>query len=60
MLFEVYKDSKRMMYTEYEECIPSIDVIKKLKTEGYKFFLNGKAYKITKDTDRTKESGKKK
>lgn len=48
MLFEVYKDNKRMMYTEYEECIPPIDVIKNMKADGYKILLDGKTYKTTK------------
>lgn len=48
MLFEVYKDNKRMMYTEHEECIPPIDVIKNMKADGYKILLDGKAYKTTK------------
>lgn len=49
MLFEVYKDNQRVMYTEYEECVPSIDIIKNLKAAGYKILLNGKAYKAAKE-----------
>jgi hypothetical protein len=49
MLFEVYRDKQRLMWTEYEECIPSIDTIKELKAAGCKVLLDGKAYKITKD-----------
>lgn len=49
MLFEVKKDNKRMMYTEHEECIPPISIIKKLKAAGYKVLFNGKVYKTTKE-----------
>ena len=48
MLFEVYKDSKRVMYTEDESCIPSADKIKDMKAAGYKVLLDGKAYKVAK------------
>lgn len=48
MLFEVYRDKKRLMYTEHEECIPLIETIKAIKTEGYKVLLDGKVYKTTK------------
>ena len=47
MLFEVYMDKKRLMYTEYEECIPSIEIIKSMKAAGYKVLLDGKTYKTT-------------
>lgn len=49
MLFEVYKDNKRMMWTEYESCIPSNDTIKSMKAAGYKVLLDGKVYKTTKE-----------
>ena len=49
MLFEIYKDNRRVMCTEHEECIPPIDEIKVMKTAGYKILLDGKAYKITKE-----------
>lgn len=48
MLFEVYRDKKRMWFTEYKECIPSTETIKNLKADGYKVLLDGKVYKITK------------
>ena len=49
MLFEVYKDNKRVMYTEDESCIPSADKIKDMKAAGYKILLDGKVYKTTKN-----------
>lgn len=49
MLFEVYKDNKRVMYTEDESCIPTADKIKDMKAAGYKFLLDGKVYKATKE-----------
>ena len=52
MLFEVFKDGKRMAYTEYEECIPSVNTIKDMKAAGYKVLLNGKVYKTTKGKDK--------
>lgn len=48
MLFEVYKDKKRMMYTEDEKCVPLADEIKSMKATGYKVMFDGKVYKTTK------------
>lgn len=50
MLFEVYRDKTRLMYTEHEECIPSADMIKRMKATGYKVLLDGKVYQIPKET----------
>ena len=54
MLFEVYRHNRCLMSTEYEECIPPIDIIKNMKAAGYKILLNGKPYKITKDKKQKK------
>lgn len=48
MLFQVFKDGKCMMSTEYEECMPTIEEIKSMKAAGYKVLLDGKVYKTTK------------
>ena len=48
MLFEVYRDKQRIMYTEHEECIPSADEIKEFKAAGFKILLDGKPYKSSK------------
>ncbi len=48
MLFEVYRDKQRLMHTEHEECVPSAETIKAMKTAGLKILLNGKVYKTTK------------
>ncbi len=48
MLFEVYRDKQRLMYTYEEECIPPIEVIRGIKAAGYKVLLDGKVYKLTK------------
>lgn len=50
MLFEVYRDKQRLMYTECEECVPPIEVIKSLKSSGCKILLDGKVYKLTKES----------
>lgn len=50
MLFEIYRDKQRLMYTEYEECIPPNDVIKSIKASGCKILLNGKTYKTQKES----------
>lgn len=49
MLFEVYKDGKRLMHTDDEKCIPTIDIVKSIKAAGYKILLNGKTYKVVKE-----------
>lgn len=51
MLFEVYKDNKRVMYTEDESCIPSAEKIKDMKAAGYKILLDGKTYKTIKEKE---------
>lgn len=51
MLFEVYRDGKRIMWTEQESCIPPNDVIKDMKAAGYKVLLDGKVYKTTKNKE---------
>lgn len=53
MLFQVFKDGKCMMSTEYEEYIPSIDQIKNMKAAGYKVLLDGKAYKESKTNNKS-------
>lgn len=55
MLFQVFRDNKCLMSTEYEECIPSIDQIKSMKAAGYKVLLDGKTYKTTKDAKEKKK-----
>lgn len=55
MLFQVFRDNKCLMSTEYEECIPSIDQIKSMKAAGYKVLLDGKTYKTTKTTKEKKQ-----
>lgn len=50
MLFEVYRDGERLMYTEHEECVPSSEIIKNMKAAGCKVLLDGKLYKPTKDS----------
>lgn len=52
MLFQVFRDNKCLMSTEYEECIPSIEQIKSMKAAGYKVLLDGKTYKITKTNNK--------
>lgn len=58
MLFEVYRDGKRIMWTEHEECIPPIDVIKSMKAAGHKVLLDGKVYKTTKEKKKESWWGK--
>jgi len=53
MLFEVYKGNTRVMYTECESCIPSVEDIKVIKAAGYKVYLDGKVYKTTEKTSKT-------
>ena len=50
MLFEVYRNNQRLMYTENEKSIPPIDVIKSMKAVGCKVLLNGKVFKIPKES----------
>lgn len=45
MLFEVYRDKQRLMWTTDRACIPSEKTIQSLKAAGMKVKLDGKAYK---------------
>lgn len=43
MLFEVYnKNGKRVMYTEFKNCVPDRERIIEMMKSEYKFYLNGK------------------
>lgn len=44
-LLEIRKDGKTFMETEYKECIPTNEVLKSIKSAGYKIYLNGKVWK---------------
>lgn len=45
MLFEVYKDGRRLMWTIDEECIPPKKTIESMKKCGHKILLDGKTFK---------------
>lgn len=45
MLFEVWKDGKRMMWTESEEAIPDKEALRMMIEAGYEPRLDGKPYK---------------
>lgn len=47
MLFEVFSGSRRLHYTEHEECIPDISTQKDLLDNGYVLMLDGKKVKKT-------------
>lgn len=36
IVFEVFKDFKRVFYTEHSECVPNEELIKLMKKAGYK------------------------
>lgn len=48
MIFEVYRNNKRLMYIEHKKLIPPIDVIKSMKAAGCTVLLDGKEYKLPK------------
>lgn len=49
MRFEVInRDGKVVFHTEYKECMPSVDDIKHLEANGYKFKIGGKIVKANK------------
>lgn len=47
MLFEVFSGSRRLHYTEHEECIPDLFTQKDLLDNGYVLMLDGKKVKKT-------------
>lgn len=48
MIFEIYRDGKRLMWTEHKECMPSDEQITSMKKAGCKVILDGKTYKVEK------------
>lgn len=45
MLFEIYRDGKRLMHTENERLIPPADQLKRMEAAGCQLLLNGKRHK---------------
>lgn len=45
MLFEVYRDKQRLMWTRDKACIPSEKTIQSLKAARLKVKMDGKAFK---------------
>ena len=45
MLFEVKRDGKRVMYTEFESCIPPKEIRDALRKSGHKIYLDKKIFK---------------
>ena len=45
MVYEVYKGGKRMVYSEYRECIPDDETLRLMVEAGYEPYIDGKRYK---------------
>lgn len=48
VLFEVLRDGRVLMSTEHESCIYPNETLLSMQTAGYKFRLNGKAWRPAK------------
>ena len=57
MLFQVLRNNKVMMSTNYEECIPPPDILIQMMNAGYTFKKNNKSWKPPKQSiSKVKES----
>jgi hypothetical protein len=45
-LFEVWRNDTVLFCTRSDECIPERQQLKDMANYGYRFFLNGKPYKV--------------
>lgn len=45
MLYEVWKDGKRMVYSEHRSCVPDDETLRLMVQAGYKPYIDGKEYK---------------
>ena len=50
MIFEVFKDGKRMFVTDSLKAVPDVETQKVILASGYKMKLDGKAHKPGKVT----------
>lgn len=48
-LWEAWRDGKRIEVTDYKECIPSMKTMISMAEAGYKFKVEGKAWKPKKE-----------
>lgn len=46
ILFEVRRNDTILLFTHSDECIPERQQLKDMANYGYRFFLNGKSYKV--------------
>lgn len=44
-LWEAWRDGKRIECTNHEKCIPPEEILLSMQKAGYKFKMNGKAWK---------------
>lgn len=46
-LWEAWRDGRRIEYTDYESCVPPSETLASMYKAGYRFKVNGKAWKPT-------------
>lgn len=57
-LFEIYGPfGQKVMYTNDKSCIPDADIMQAMAGAGYKFKMDGKAYKPPKKETKKRSSG---
>ncbi|MCL2284839.1 MAG: hypothetical protein FWC32_00575 [Firmicutes bacterium] len=59
VLFEVIRDGRVMMSTEHKSCIYPTGILLAMQSAGYKFRMDGKAWKPAKPEKKLPSAGKK-
>ena len=52
MKYEIFYGKERKFCTNHEECLPRIEVLKQMKTDGYTILRDGKKWNMKKTEDK--------
>lgn len=53
-MFEIYRGTTRVAYTEDERCLPSKDTVRQMRQAGYRFVKDGKPWNGGKEDGKQK------
>ena len=58
VLFEVIRDGRVMMSTQHKSCIYPVEILLSMQAAGYKFRIDGKAWRPPKPEKKPSDTGK--